>query len=274
MLITLTTVVMTGTSVATPFVVVDSFTLPLPFGTPLSFSPTVGLAASADHLYLTEAYLDRASFGDLFVIDAETGILEQQLDLTFMGPYPPGLDGLALVNDELYGLLSGPVPTIFVMDPATGNLNRSYHPLVGSLWNGLGGFGSRLFGTNDSGIIYELNPLDGAPLNMLIPGIPPAFGLAYSDAPMMGLFAGSLFTGDMIWKLNPDTGVIEDMFTLSMVGGAGAGEIAGLAAYDQDLYVVDVYNHVYHLAPIPEPSTFLFLGLGLIGAAALARKRS
>jgi hypothetical protein len=90
---------------------------------------------------------------------------------------------------------------------------------------------------------------------------------------MMGLFAGSIMTGDLIWRLDADTGDLLDEFRLSDVGAAGAGQIVGMAAYNQDLYVVDRLNQVYHLTPIPEPSTFLLLGLGFISAVAIARKR-
>jgi len=260
-----------GGSTATPLVLVDSFTLPSPFGTPASYSPAVGLAVSSERLFVTEAYLDRATYGDVFVVDAETGVLEDQFDLPFLGPYPPGLDGLALLGNELFGLLSGPVPTIFVLDADNGSLLRSFNPAAGTLWNGMGGSDSRLFST-DGGVIHELDPVNGAPLNTFAPGLPSAFGLAYSDAPLMGLFAGSLFGGDTIWQLNPDTGMIQDSFTLSSLGAIGAGEVSGMAAFEQDLYVLDTYNNVYHLAPIPEPATFVLLGLGLLGAAAARRR--
>src|SRR5262249_50596878 len=105
---------------------------------------------------------------------------------------------------------------------------------------GVGAVTGRLFATpaDGSGDIVELNPNTGAEVHRFLAPEPPSGGpdgLAFDGT---NLWFINSFGTDTLWELNPDTGAVENSFTVT----GGDGFYDGLGALNGKVYVQDYGN--------------------------------
>ena len=168
-----------------------------------SDGPT-GLAFSGDRLFFTDAFTTSL----IYVLDPSTG--------TVVASYPAPsafIDGLAFVDGMLYACDYSALQ-IYELNADNGQVLRTIIPPV-AIGGGIDGGGGRLFASNFTNAIYELDISTGAVLNSFVP---------------LSLVYGVGFSGTRLFTSAPGTGIMEyDPNTGQFLGSVSALSFAALA---------------------------------------------
>jgi len=179
------------------------------FSTPVaSYGGPVGLAFSGEYLFFSDPFVTP----DIYVLDAENGGV--------ITSYPaPSLDidGLAFIEPYLY-VMNYSNSVIYVLDSQNGSIINTIYPPT-FIGGGIDGGNGRLFASDFSMNIYELNPANGSIINSFS-SVNPVYGLGFTGERLFA--ADGLSTID---EYDPDTGNFVGSFSsLEYWALAGGGQ--------------------------------------------------
>ncbi|MDA9101147.1 PEP-CTERM sorting domain-containing protein [Omnitrophica bacterium] len=243
----------------------------------LPFSEHTGLAYDDDHLYAYAQQPDNVRkltlVGDVvydFVWGAGT------------------MRGFEFINNELYGVggLAARDYKIFLFNEADGSIVSSFRGRLGDV--GIAQVGNEIYVLNVEGGIapnryYDLHIYDrgfnfvrSIRTNLLSEGTTSGFTAIGTD-----LFI-SINDSTYLWKLDATTGLIADSYFLPFATGIQNRGAAGLANDGSNIYMATTSHGMWKIGfngsgqntnAIPEPSTLILLGTGLLGLLFVRWKR-